>query len=104
MMFQSATSGVYKRVWENNIKSMDNVFATDDYKSALKRIQEEDFVVLGEVMTLRYFLKEDHSCKMVLSRDRFFKSLIGMAVRKNFPYIKMFNQRFVINGNSSALY
>ena len=81
---------------------MDNVFATDDYKSALKRIQKEDFVVLGEVMTLRYFLEQDHSCKMVLSRDRFFKSYIGIAVRKNFAHTKMFNQRFVINGNSTA--
>ena len=76
---------------------MDNVFATDDYKTALKRVEKEDFVILGEVMTLRYFLEQDHSCGMVLSGDRFFKSHIGIAVRKNFPYVKMFNQRYVIN-------
>ena len=102
IIFQSATAGVYKRVWENNIKSMDNVFVTDDYKAALKRVQEEDFVILGEVMTLRYFLEEDHSCKTVLSTDRFFKSHIGIAVRKNFPNTKMFNQRFVIDGSSNV--
>ena len=93
---------MYKHVWENNIKSMDNVFATDDYKAALKRVQEEKFVILGEVMTLRYFLEEDRTCSMALSRDRFFKSHIGIAVRKNFPFVKMFNQRLVINRHSNV--
>ena len=93
---------MYKRVWENNIKSMDNAFATNDYKAALKRVQEESFVILGEVVTLRYFLEEDRTCMMVLSKERFFKSHIGIAVRKNFPYVKMFNQRFVINHYSNV--
>ena len=93
---------MYKHVWENNIKSKDNVFATNDYKAALKRVQEENFVILGEVMTLRYFLEEDHACMMVLSKDRFFKSHIGIAVRKNFPFVKMFNLRFVINHYSNV--
>ena len=86
---------MYKTVWDNNIKSMENVFNMSDYKMALKRVQSEEFVILGEVMSLRHFLQDDYSCGMMLSGSRFFKSHIGVAARKNFPYVKMFNQRFV---------
>ena len=95
-LFQSATNGIYKTVWENNIKSMENVFDMRNYKIALKRVQSENFVILGEVMSLRHFLNDDHSCDMMIPNTRFFKSRIGIAARKNFPSADLFNQRFVL--------
>ena len=88
---QLAESGIYKKVWDNNIRVNEANLLSSKFVF-LHRVQTEKFVYFGEVTYLEQLIEPENACDVTMASQRFFKRYLAFAMRKNFSDIDMFNK------------
>ena len=92
------SSGVYRRVYETNIIVNPDNFYQSSYQATLNandRVRREDFVRIGATTYSAVTLAKEGICDAQVSNAQFFPSSLGFPVTKGFPYLEMFNRRYV---------
>ena len=92
-------SGVFKEVWNKNI----NVNPMNFYKTAynsrvamLQRSRDENFVAISSLAYLSTSLAKEGFCDLVIAKDRFLRRNAAFAVFQDFPFLQMFNKKWVM--------
>ena len=90
-------SGVYKKVWDNNINvNPDNIQEVNDdtINTIIDRVRNENFVRIGDYTLLKFTLISGRNCDIILLEKTFHFSSFAFPVSKDFfHYIEHFNQR-----------
>ena len=95
--FQGATSGIYKKIWDEKINVNPNNFYVQGnrYEGALPtllRVQRENFVFVADTIHAFGVVAKSGVCDVTISKDRFYKVGYAMTAQKGFPYLDMFNK------------
>ena len=96
---QNAKKGVSRKIWETNMNVNPKNFyplTQEGTLTAIRRVQKEKFVILGSIGWHSTILERNSVCDVTSGRG-FIQSPAAFAVYKGFPYLEMFNSRYLYN-------
>ena len=85
-IFQTATSGIYKEVYDGIQKDPTNIVGIDE---GYMKVRQENYAYIGDETMLSINASDD--CSLSLINERFFQSGFGIVVPKGWPYKKYFD-------------
>ena len=91
-------SGIYKKVYETNIIVNPENLYKSSYQAtldAINRVRRENFVRIGATTYSAVALAKEGICDAQVSNAKFFPSSLGFPATKGFPYLEMFNRKYV---------
>ena len=85
--FQTASTGIYSKVFDGIMRDPNNVVSTT--KVGYTKVRHENYAFISDVTPLSKNASND--CRLTLIREKFYRSGYGIVVPDGWPYKKYFD-------------
>ena len=90
---QSASSGVYKKIWTQIDQSSDNL--VKNLETGFQKMLSEEYIFMDDYKNLVAMVAETEDCSLHIANEKFLYTGYGFPLQQGSPYLEEFNKMYV---------